>query len=206
MADLESLVRERILSQPFGSMTKGELEYQLFASLLDAGLLGASRRVNDVSRTLRVTTTKARALLYQYDLRRAVAEPDREAELLAEAIVVVDMSTDADDSRRLLTLGIESRFLREQLVERLKLAGVWSDARLNGELLVVKLERFVEAMPTVFPDGPYDDVIAQLQDEKVHQQGAFAKTVDRLVAQTPGAVAGATLGAVLGAVRTALGL
>jgi hypothetical protein len=206
MADLESLVRERILSQPFGSLTKGELEYQLFASLLDAGMLGESRRINDVSRTLRITTAKARNLLYQYDLRRSVAVDTDESLLLAEAITVVDYSPDDDPDRRQLTLGVESRYLREQLVDRLKLAGVWSDTRLNGELVVVKLNRFVEAMPTIFADGPYDEIIAKLQDEAARKRGTLDKTVATFVGQAPAAAASSTVAALFAATRTALGL
>lgn len=206
MPDLEALVRDRILSQPFGSMTKAELEFRLFWCLADAGMVGPSLREHDVSRSLGITTTKARNLLYQLDLRQGADEPDREAERLAEAIVVVDYTTDDDPDRRTLTLGVESRYLREQLVERLKSAGVWSDARLNGQLVVVKLSRFIEAMPDVFAGGPYDDVIQKLQDEDARKLSGVDKALAKVSSSVPSAVASSTVAALFGLLRTALGL
>ena len=186
-----ALFRERYLSSPFASLTKGETDYVLFSCLVDSGYLDRTDPVFSIAQKLRVTPTKARNLLYQYDLRTM---NDREAEqtaALASAIVVVGFTESDDSEKEILTIGIENAYLRDVLIARLKKAGVFTDTRFNRELIQVKLYRFVGAFRTLFPDSAYDEVIDELEAEGARKKGR--SRLHSLLATSLGEVATTTL-------------
>jgi len=169
------LFSERYLSAPFASLTKSETDYVLFSCLVDAGYLDRTDPVFTIAQKLRITPTKAKNLLYQYDLRTMVEGDAAQTEALSHAIVVVGYTeTDApgsDRDREILTLGIENAYLRDVLIARLKKAGVFTDTRFNRELIEVKLYRFVRAFRELFPDSTYDETIAKLEAENARKKG-----------------------------------
>jgi hypothetical protein len=165
------LFRERYLSSPFASLTKGETDYVLFSCLVDSGYLDRTDPVFTIAQKLRVTPTKAKNLLYQYDLRTMNDRESDQTAALASAIVVVGFTESDDSEKEILTLGIENAYLRDVLIARLKKAGVFTDTRFNRELIQVKLYRFVGAFRTLFPDSAYDDVIAELEVESARKKG-----------------------------------
>jgi hypothetical protein len=168
VASFEQLYRQRILSVPFGSLTKSELEYRLFACMIDSGLLGKSATADAISRRLLVTPTKARGLLYQHELRSfSEADAAETSARLAAAIRVVGFDGDR------LTLAVESRFLRETLQSRLREADVFVDYGRNRELLSVDLYRFVQVAADVFPEAPYGEVVERLSAEKDWEKGSL---------------------------------
>ena len=159
------LFSERYLSAPFASLTKSETDYVLFSCLVDAGYLDRTDPVFTIAQRLRITPTKAKNLLYQYDLRTMVEGDAAQTAALSDAIVVVGFTEGsdapgADRDREVLTLGIENAYLRDVLIARLKKAGVFTDTRFNRELIEVKLYRFVQAFRELFPDSTYDETIA----------------------------------------------
>jgi len=165
------LFRERYLAVPFASLTKSETDYVLFSCLVDAGYLNRSDPIFTIAQRLRVTPTKAKNLLYQYELRTLTDEDAAQTDALSAAIVVVGYTEDADSEKELLTIGIENGYLRDVLIARLKKAGVYTDTSFNRELIVVKLYRFVQAFRDLFPDSTYDATVAKLEAETARRKG-----------------------------------
>jgi len=181
------LFSERYLSAPFASLTKSETDYVLFSCLVDAGYLDRTDPVFTIAQRLRITPTKAKNLLYQYDLRTMVEGDAAQTAALSDAIVVVGFTEGsdapgADRDREVLTLGIENAYLRDVLIARLKKAGVFTDTRFNRELIEVKLYRFVQAFRELFPDSTYDETIAKLEAESARKKGV--STVHSVLANT----------------------
>ena len=177
-----TLFTERYLSAPFASLTKSETDYVLFSCLVDAGYLDRSDPVFTIAQRLRITPTKAKNLLYQYDLRTMVEGDAAQTLALSNAIVVVGFTESTESENEILTLGIENAYLRDVLIARLKRAGVFTDTRFNRELLQVKLYRFVQAFRELFPDSVYDDTIAKLEAENARKKGV--SPVHELLATT----------------------
>ena len=186
-----ALFSERYLSVPFASLTKSETDYVLFSCLVDAGYLDRSDPVFTIAQRLRITPTKAKNLLYQYDLRTMVEGDAAQTLALSAAIVVVGFTESPDSEQEILTLGIENAYLRDVLIARLKKAGVFTDTRFNRELIQVKLYRFVQAFSELFPESAYDETIAKLEAENARKKGV--SPVHELLATTLREVATTTL-------------
>jgi hypothetical protein len=169
--DFEELFRARILDSPFGTLTKTELEYRLFAAMVDSGMLGDEPGVGDVATALTVSPTKAANLLYQHDLRTPSAA---DSARLARAIVVVRYDSAASEDAT-VTLAIENQFLRELLQARLKLAGVFVEFGRNRELFTVPLYRFVQALRVILPDSEYDEIVDRLAAEEDWAKGSLSR-------------------------------
>ena len=90
------LFSERYLSAPFASLTKSETDYVLFSCLVDAGYLDRTDPVFTIAQRLRITPTKAKNLLYQYDLRTMVEGDAAQTAALSDAIVVVGFTEGSD--------------------------------------------------------------------------------------------------------------
>lgn len=159
------LFRRRYLSAPFASLTKSETDYVLFSCLVDSGFIDARGPVFATAERLQVTPAKARAMLYQYHLRTLSGDLAAQTAALSRAIVVVGFTESDDSEKETLTLGIENGYLRDVLVARLKASGVFTDSRMNRELVEVKLYRFVQAFRELFPESVYDDTIDKLEAE-----------------------------------------
>lgn len=198
---------DKYLSTPFGTLSKSETEFVLFSCLVDAGYVAPGAAIFDVARTLRVTPTRARNLVYQYKLRTMTA--DTELAELAAALTIVGF----DDENEIVTLGIEDPYLRDVLVARLKSANLFTNTSFNRELVQVKLYQFVQAMYEVFSTDEMQVVLDKLQatDARKRVDELSGLTKRALKAGTSGVVSGAlgsagrlTLDALIGLVRGSL--
>lgn len=63
-------ILERYLSPAFGSIPKRELDILVFTQLMESDFFGTNPELYDIVSKLRVTRSKARNLLYEYELRK----------------------------------------------------------------------------------------------------------------------------------------
>lgn len=139
----------------FGAISKTEVDNLVFRLLVDAGALSPKSQVYEIARDLNVTPAKARNLLFQWQLRE-MAKGDVLKNDLIEALMSVRFSKDGD----LLSFGVESPLLREELRSRLKHLRIYADASFSSEIIRISVDHFVEFI---------DDFLGDTEKKEMHQ-------------------------------------
>ena len=101
----------------------------------------------EIARLLNITPTKARNLLFQWQLRNS-SDAQKLEERLREALQEVKFGKEG----KYIVFGIESPIVREELRFRLKKLGIYADASFSSEIVRLSVEHFVE-----FLDGFLDE-------------------------------------------------
>jgi hypothetical protein len=154
MRDLESLDdRSRLLfatsflaglsRAPLGALSKSELDYLAFVSLVDAGVVSIDAPAFELAQLLEVTPAKVGSFVYAYRVR--TQSPENLLDDLANAIVIVSLPPDGN-----VVLNVEDRYWRETLISRLKAVGVYTDTSFNRERVTVPATRFAHVLTAVF--------------------------------------------------------
>ncbi len=126
-------------SPAFGAISKSEVDNLVFELLIEAGALDPKSQAYEIARDLNVTPTKARNLLFQWQLRNLDDGSTFNNDLIA-ALATVRFGKDGN----LLVFGIESPLLREELRSRLKRMGIYADASFSSEIVRLSVKHFVE--------------------------------------------------------------
>jgi hypothetical protein len=179
---------------PLGSLSKSELDYLAFVSLVDAGVVSADAPTFELAQLLEVTPAKVSAFVYAYRVR--TQSPEHLLDDLANAIVIVALPADGN-----VVLNVEDRYWRETLISRLKAVGVYTDTSFNRERVTVDASKFAHVLAALFGDRARG-LGRKLAAERRHTVGV---DVLGLVAALPAAtlragasgVGSATVGALL---------
>jgi len=129
----------RFVSPAFGALSKTEVDILVFGLLVEAGAIEPRSQVYEIARDLNVTPAKARNLLFQWQIRN-LGEGDAITDDLVTALRTVRFGKDGD----LLSFGVESPLLREELRSRLKKLGIFADASFASEMIRLPTAHFVE--------------------------------------------------------------
>jgi hypothetical protein len=128
---------------PLGSLSKSELDYLAFVSLVDAGVVSVGAPAFELAQLLEVTPAKVSAFVYGYRVRTQSQE--NLLNDLANAIVIVSLPSDGN-----VVLNVEDRYWRETLISRLKAVGVYTDTSFNRERVTVPATKFAHVLTAVF--------------------------------------------------------
>jgi hypothetical protein len=124
-----------VLEKPFGSLSKTEIDNELFRAMVDSGTLDIRTSKFDLAYQLAITPARANTLVYTYRMRQA---PDTVLDAIVEALAIVTIDTDAKE----VVLQLEDRFLRDALIARLKEKDVYTDTSFNRELIYLHINKF----------------------------------------------------------------
>jgi hypothetical protein len=102
----------------------------VFTYLVEATVIDPTTPIYDIARALDITPSRARGLLLNWQLRTTSAEAD-----MRESIVDALKKTRFSNDGTLLTFGIESPLLKEEVGARLKRKGVFPDAAFSREIV-----------------------------------------------------------------------
>ena len=174
MRDLENLDdRSRLLfaesylaglsRAPLGSLSKSELDYLAFVSLVDAGVISVDAPAFELAQLLEVTPAKVSAFVYGYRVRTQSQE--NLLDDLANAIVIVSLPPDGN-----VVLNVEDRYWRETLISRLKAVGVYTDTSFNRERVTVPATKFAHVLTAVFGERA-KGLSKKLSAERRHNAG-----------------------------------
>ena len=149
------------LSPAFGSRSKSEIDLLVFSCLIEAGVVTIDGPEYDIARALNITPTRVRTLILNYQLRSTPPELD-----LQKDIVAALKKTRYSNDGKLLTFGVESPLLREEIAARLKRKGVFPDASFSKELVKLPVEAFVEFLDEIVDDATKKQVKNTLVKDK----------------------------------------
>lgn len=145
----------------FGAISKTEVDNLVFGLLVIARAINPKAQIYEIARDLNVTPAKARNLLFQWQLR-SMGDSDALKADLIESLQSVRFTKDGD----LMSFGVESPILREELRSRLKRLGIYPDASFSSEMVRVSVRHFAE-----FLDDFLDDSVkARLRDKLIQDR------------------------------------
>jgi len=166
------------MSPAFGTRSKTEIDLLVFASLIEAGAIDPEAPEYDIARALNITPTRVRNLILNWQLRSTPAQGD-----LRGAIVEALKKTRFSNDGRLLTFGVESPLLKEEITARLKRKGVFSDASFSKELVKLPADSFVEFLDEIVDDETKKQVrLTLVKDKQIPDTSFKALAIGVLVA------------------------
>lgn len=156
------------LAPAFGARSKTEIDLLVFTALIRAGAIDPTGAIYDLARSLNVTPAKVRSLLLNWQLRDPQWRDDLGGRL-REALQRTRFSKDGT----LLTFGIESPLLKEDVVARLKAKGVFADASFSRDIVRMPVEAFVEFLDDLIDPGTKREFVARLTKDKQLKDKSF---------------------------------
>ena len=117
--------------------------------MVESGLLNLEEMSNfQLARILKCSPTRASTLVFNYRLRVTADDKQQLGAQLAKVTKIVPNQRNSRGGE--VTLNVEDRFWRNELVDQLKRNGVYSDTSFNRERIVLDETSFFKACETVF--------------------------------------------------------
>ncbi len=145
----------------FGAMPKTEIDLQIFSILVDLDVIEVNRASYRIARALNITPSKARSLLFQYELRN-ISEDETDHQIML-AITTARYWKDGDK----LSFGVTSPLVKAAVSAKMEEKGVFADVSLSGNILRVDPGRFGAVLVSLISPTQADRVIALLKGRKL---------------------------------------
>jgi hypothetical protein len=181
---------EGYLAPAFGARSKSEIDLLVFSCLINAKLINPEGPIYEIARGLNITPARARGLLLNWQLRSSPAGDMR------QAIVAALQKTRFSADGSLMTFGVESPLLKEEMTSRLRATGVFPDASFSKELVRMRVEAFVEFLDSVLDEEIKKGVKAVLVKDKLLPDRSFKALATGVLKKLGEKVAGESGGAV----------
>jgi hypothetical protein len=173
----ESVLRT-LREVPFGALPKGELDLALFRALIEAGILDPSAPTFELARTLKITPTRVRGLLYRYRLVMQDGEDNVTDEILAALA-----KTRFELNARSISFGIEDPYIRDSLAAELKTRGIFADSSFNPETVRLSLDAFVGFLESALSKEQRTAILRAISKDTHVELNKFAAVVKSALAQ-----------------------
>ncbi len=145
----------------FGTLPKSEIDLQVFSLLVELDIVEINRASYRIARALNITPTKARSLLFQFQLRN-ISEDETDYEIML-AITAARYWRDGDK----LSFGVTSPLVKAAVSAKMEEKGVFADVSLSGNILRVDPGRFGAVLASLISASQADRVIALLKDKRL---------------------------------------
>jgi hypothetical protein len=176
---------EGYLSPAFGARPKSEIDLLVFTCLIEAKAIDPDTPIYDLARALNIMPARVRGLVLNWQLRSTAAQAD-----LRQSIVEALKKTRFSKDGTMLTFGVESPLLKEEIAARLKRKGVFPDAAFAKELVKLPVEAFVEFLDEIVDDATKREVRATLVKDKQLPDVSFKALATGVLARLGEKVAG----------------
>lgn len=167
---------EGYLSPSFGALSRAEVDHLFFEALVSASCINPKAQTYEIARDLRITPTKARNLLFQWQLRSL----SDENLIRKDLVLALQMARFSDDGGK-VSFGIESPLLREELKSRLKKLGIFADASFASEIVKLSIDHFVEFIDELANDDAKEAIEQNLILDEQIEDRSFRATALRLL-------------------------
>lgn len=173
------------LTPAFGARSKSETDLLVFTALIKAGAIDPAAPVYELARTFNITPSRVRTLIFNWQLR----DPDLRNDLSAALRGALQRTRFSKDGT-LLTFGIESPLLKEEVIARLKAKGVFADASFARDIVRMPVEAFVEFLDELIDPDTKKAFIAQLTKDKQLKDKSFKAIASGVLGKLGEKVAG----------------
>lgn len=143
---------EAALTPAFCAMPKKELELHLLEALISIGAIPREPSVYDLVIALKVTRSRARALMYDRELRR------RDANSLDQLARVALSKPTLQNKGNAIALDVENPYLADHLRHRLRELGHASDGSFSPTMITISFEAAAALLEYYLPEEERDKV------------------------------------------------
>lgn len=157
LRDALFLILNTYCNPSFGSMSKHDIDLLLFESMVNLGLINKDPSIYYVMRDLKVTRTKARNLIYEYQLRK-VENEDELGMQLSETLKRPLLFRESNN----VWLEIDNPYLIDYVRNELKQLGYVTDGSFHAELVRLSVEAFSGLYEKLSPDERKRDIKKRL--------------------------------------------
>jgi hypothetical protein len=185
------------LAPAFGARSKTEIDLLVFSGLIEVGAIDPEAPEYDIARALNITPARVRNLILNWQLRSTPAQGD-----LRGAIIDALKKTRFSNDGKLLTFGVESPLLKEEITARLKRRGIFPDASFSKELVKLPAEAFVEFLNEIVDSETQKQVKATLVKDKQIPDTSFKALATGVLVTLGKKAAGEAGGALAGKLAT----
>ena len=149
------------------------IDLQVFSLLVELDVIEVNRASYRIARALNITPTKARGLLFQYQLRN-ISEDETDYQIML-AITTARYWKDGDK----LSFGITSPLVKAAVSAKMEEKGVFADVSLSGNILRVDPGRFGAVLASLVSESQAGRVIAVLKDRKLMDDRALRAALEK---------------------------
>ena len=141
----------------FGSMSKHDVDLLLFDSMISLGIINDHPTIYNVMKDLKVTRSKARNLIYEYQLRKIENEEQLSSQLrdILKTPLVSNLSKD-------VCLEIDNPYLIDYVRNELKILGYVTDGSFHAELVKMSSDAFSELYEKMIPERKRNEIKQKL--------------------------------------------
>jgi len=157
----------------------------VFTALIKAGVIDPSMPIYDLSRALNITPSKVRSLIFNWQFRDPQLRNDLTAEL-RKALSKTRFSKDGT----LLTFGIESPLLKEEVAARLRAKGVFADETFSREIVRMPVSAFVEFLDEIVDTNTKKTFVSKLVKDEQLKDKSFKAVAAGVLGKVAEKVAG----------------
>jgi hypothetical protein len=181
-------IADGYLTPAFGARSKSEIDLLVFTALVKAGAVDPRPPFYELARALNVTPARVRTLVFNWQLRDPSLMNDLSASL-REALQLTRFSKDGT----LLTFGIESPLLKEEVIARLKAKGVFADASFAKEIVRMPVDVFVEFLAELVEHDTKKEFVDRLTKDKQLKNKSFKAIASEVFSKLGEKIVGETL-------------
>lgn len=175
----------------FGSMSKHDFDLLMFDSMVKMGVISDNPTIYDVMKDLKVTRSKARTLIYEYQLRK-IQDEGQLREQLRELMKTPLMSTLSKN----VCLEVDNPYLVDFIRNELKGLGFITDGSFHAELVKMSTEAFASLYESILSDESKREIKDRLVELGVKPDTSLKKLLPHLMAGVAKTMATAAMGKV----------
>lgn len=147
-AVLEELMR-KFCEPAFGALPKREIELAFFEAMRELEIIPRDASLYQLMSDLRITRSKANALLFDIDVRRMGDDEDKLNEEIRKALIGTRLAKDGD----YFVLEVENPLVNAHLKEKVRKMKYVSDSSFNAALIRLPCDAVTELIAEVVPPG-----------------------------------------------------
>ena len=175
----------------FGSTSKHDIDLLMFDSMVKMGVISDNPTIYDVMRDLKVTRSKARTLIYEFQLRK-IENDDQLRSQLRELMKTPLMSTMSKN----VCLEVDNPYLVDFIRNELKRLGYITDGSFHTELVKMSTEAFASLYESILSEVSKREIKNKLVELGVKPDTSLKNLLPHLMAGVAKTMATAAMGKV----------
>lgn len=191
MRDILANMVDRYCVPSFGSMSKHDIDLLMFDSMVKMGVISDNPTIYDVMKDLKVTRSKARTLIYEFQLRK-IEDDDQLRSQLRKLMKTPLMSTMSKN----VCLEVDNLYLVDFIRNELKRLGYITDGSFHTELVKMSTEAFASLYESILNEVSKREIKDKLVKLGVKPDTSLKNLLPHLMVGVAKTMATATMGKV----------
>lgn len=191
MRDILANMVDRYCVPSFGSMSKHDIDLLMFDSMVKMGVISDNPTIYDVMKDLKVTRSKARTLIYEFQLRK-IEDDDQLRSQLRKLMKTPLMSTMSKN----VCLEVDNPYLVDFIRNELKRLGYITDGSFHTELVKMSTEAFASLYESILSEVSKREIKDKLVKLGVKPDTSLKNLLPHLMVGIAKTMATATMGKV----------